>query len=125
MGNRKKILLSSSVLLIFAVLFVLIKTSYIFEEARPFATLHSIVQLNLGQTSVKMEETDLQVTFMTKKNQLDLFFKEHLSDWSFKEQVGAGYVFEKSGNEITLQSRQVSKGYVEWIVPAEVMHHNE
>lgn len=124
MKNKKHIFLICSVVIFLFLSFFLIKNRYVFKEDKPFTTLTSIVQLNMGKSSVKTNETGSYVTFIAKTNNRDHFFETHFSEWNFKEQIGSGYVFEKSGAEVTIQSRQISKNYTEWSVPEEALKQN-
>lgn len=103
--------------LIMTIIFVslfLFNKDVIFQEGNPISILNGIVRLNDTNTFIKIK--DNPTTYLTKTNNKDNLFNyiEKQYDVEFKEQMGSGYIFEGSGKDVTISSRQYTRFYQIW-----------
>jgi hypothetical protein len=96
------------------------------QEGNTISILTSIMKLELSNNKYeKISDTKNKLTYVSdyKKNSpyrtAEQFMKE--KGWDFKEQIGSGLVFEKSGEVIVIETRQFSRHYFLWSVPNEIM----
>ena len=97
------------------------------QEGNPIPILTSIIKLELTNSNYqqfsKINNGNRYVSKNIKSSRTDLvkeFMKE--KDWDFKEQMGAGLVFEKDEEVVTISTRLYSKHYFLWDIPKEVLN---
>jgi hypothetical protein len=126
-GVLKKILvvLLFVVLLPFGIIYLKFGSA-LTQEGNPFPYLNSIMKLELsngGKEKVvdgQHEERYISEFKVKYPYGIAIEYMESLG-WEFKEQMGAGFIFEKNGQQAIVETRQFSKQYYIWDVPKEVI----
>lgn len=121
-------------LLIVLLLFVLIAGfiivrfgSALSQEGNPIPILISIYKLEFSNSGYEQfsetEKRNRYISENTGESRFDVV-KEFMKKkgWDFREQMGAGLVFDKSGQTIVVETRQYSKHYILWNIPNEVVN---
>lgn len=96
--------------------------SALFQEENTIQIIVSITKLEFSTKDyVKVTETVQRIRYVSKnKNGLqgeiiNEFMQEY--GWQFIEQAGSGYIFEKDGKTIVVETRLFTKNYFLWSVP--------
>jgi hypothetical protein len=96
------------------------------QEGNPLPILTSIYKLDFSNSHfVQYSKTDKGNRYISEnsgESRFDVtkdFMKK--KGWSFKEQIGSGLVFEKSGLNIVVETRQFSRHYILWDIPNEAL----
>jgi hypothetical protein len=104
------------------VVFVLIISSFaayspaIFQEGNPMAVAKGIMRLKLSDEKIVPIDSQRYITRTQGSNDIIISFMKD-KGWSFKEQLGAGFIFEKQANSLIVVSRQYSKYFRIWTMP--------
>lgn len=103
--------------------------SALLQEGNPIPILTSIIKLELTNSNYQQfSETNSGYRYVSKTTRnspssYDLvkeFMKE--KGWHFKEQAGAGFIFEKNEEIVAIGTRLYSKNYFLWYVPKKVLN---
>jgi hypothetical protein len=122
----KKFLVVILLVLIVAFVFLGIKFgSALFQEENTAEILTSIAELefsNSDYTQITESTYGIRYVSKNKNGSQEQIIKEFMkkNEWEFKEQMGAGYIFEKDGITIVVETRLFTKNYFLWNVPNEV-----
>lgn len=121
---RRKILGGASALMIFFLTLGIILGvlgDAIFQEGNPVPIVKSIIKLESTDVDyVKFSE--MPVKYISKSNidREDMIKKfMEKKNWIYKEQLGNSYFFIKDGEEISISTRQFTRKYFTWEVPAD------
>ncbi|MDP1420101.1 hypothetical protein Q8G35_17295 [Peribacillus simplex] len=69
----------------------------------------------------KFEERNDEILYLsTANNTHPLFSLLKKKGWSFKEQMGSGYIFNKDDSLITVESESFTKEYTVWHLPINI-----
>jgi hypothetical protein len=96
------------------------------QEGNPLPILASISKLEFANSSYeqysKTDKSTKYVSENTGESRFDVI-KDVIkkNGWDFKEQMGAGLVFEKSGQTIVVETRQYSRHYILSDIPNDVL----
>lgn len=124
----KKALSITLILLILLFGFITLRLgSALLQERNPIPIITSIVKLELTNSNYQqVSETDNGNWYVSKNTEKSRgnfdFLKEFMKErnWDFKEQMGAGLVFEKDREIVTIGTKLYSKYYLLWYAPKEV-----
>ena len=122
----KKLLLIVFPLFILMLGFIVLRFgSALFQEGNPTPILNSILNLELSNSDYEQySETNKRNRYVSENtgySRYDVvkgFMKE--KGWYFKEQMGSGLIFEKNEKTVVVETKQYSKHYILWDIPAEV-----
>lgn len=96
------------------------------QEGNPAPILSSIAELEYrGEDYVQFDTTDRGNKYVSANAGQDryapvkAFMKQH--GWDYKEQLGAGLVFERNGQSAVIETRLFSEHYYLWHIPNEVI----
>ncbi len=99
------------------------------QEGNPIPILTSIMKLELLNSGYeKISDTNNELKYVSEYKYKEKypygiameFMKE--KGWDFKEQMGAGLVFQKNEEVIVIETKHYSKHYYLWDVPKEVLN---
>ncbi len=109
----KKLCVVLFLILILLCIVIFLNRNIIFQEGNPTPIVKGIINLN-SNSYVKIN--DDPIIYLTKSsNKNDLFeYIEKENNVIFKEQMGAGYMFESVDKTVILTARQYSKYYQVW-----------
>lgn len=115
-----------------AVIFILILSGFIifaptiFQEGNPLPIMQGIFRLQTSNNDI-VSVSENPETYITKTENADSTFIEFMKNkgWTFKEQFGAGYLFEKQDKSITVGSKQYSRHFKLWTIQQEVNLDNK
>lgn len=118
--SKKKIrifLLALAIVSLIAGLFLSVYSAVIFQEGNPWAQIKGIVELTFGKSEmVKLSGSDDK--YLTKNKGgwevVDGFLKN--KGYKFTEQMGSGYFYKSSDDNIIVARRQYSRFYVIWAI---------
>ncbi|WP_169091779.1 hypothetical protein [Paenibacillus sp. PL91] len=96
------------------------------QEGNPFPILSSISKLEFTNSSYEQySKTDKSTRFVSKNTGESRYVvvKDIMKKygWDFKEQLGAGLVFEKNGQTKVVETRQYSRHYILSNIPNDVL----
>ncbi|MTI70531.1 MAG: hypothetical protein FH751_09805 [Firmicutes bacterium] len=122
---KKTSLFTLIILLMIFGFFTLRFRSSLMEEGNPIPILSSIIKLELtNSTYQQFSKNNNQNSYVSKNNKNSRFdlVKQFMEEknYDFIEQKGSGFVFEKEGKIVTIETRLYSKYYFLWDVPKEV-----
>lgn len=119
---KRKLLIVLILFVLILGLFILRYGSVLTQEGNPIPILTSIIKLELLNSDyMEFSTTNFGNRYVSENvgnSRYDVvkkFMKE--KGWDFKDQMGAGLVFEKNEDVITIGTRQYSKHYFLWDVP--------
>lgn len=124
----KKVLFVVMLVLVLSFGFIALRFgSALTQEGNPIPYLISIARLELlnnGYEKILDTENGNRYLSESKERFPYVIAKEFMKSkgWDFKEQLGAGLVFEKDEKVITIGTRQYSNHYYIWDVPKEVFN---
>lgn len=121
---RKKILGGASALMIFFLTSGIILGVFgdaILQEGNPVPIVKSIIKLESTDVDY-VQFSEMPVKYISKSNIdrediIKKFMKK--KNWMYKEQLGNSYFFIKDGEEISVSTRQFTRKYFTWEVPAD------
>lgn len=121
---RRKILGGASGLMIFFLTSGIILGVFgdaIFQEGNPVPIVKSIIKLESTDVDY-VQFSEMPVKYISKSNIdrediIKKFMKK--KNWMYKEQLGNAYFFIKDGEEISVSTRQFTRKYFTWEVPAD------
>ncbi|MGO4889006.1 hypothetical protein ACJ2A9_14725 [Anaerobacillus sp. MEB173] len=122
----KKFLVVILLVLIIAFGFIGIRFgSALFQEENTTEIIATITKLEFSNSDyIQITDTSDGIRYVTKNKNgsQEQIIKEFMekNDWAFKEQMGAGYIFEKDGVTVVVETRLFTKNYFLWDVPKEV-----
>jgi hypothetical protein len=96
------------------------------QEGNPIPILISISKIELSNSDYewfsKTDKSNRYISENTGESRFDVI-KDIMNKngWDFKEQMGAGLVFDKGGQNIVVETRQYSRHYLLWNIPNEVL----
>ncbi|SDK11447.1 hypothetical protein [Natronincola ferrireducens] len=120
------------ILMVFILLFGFITLRFgsaLRQEGNPIPILTSIIKLELTNSDYQQfSETNNGYRYVSKTTRnsssgydsIKEFMKE--KGWRFKEQAGAGFVFEGDEETVVIETRLYSKHYFLWYVPKKVLN---
>lgn len=88
----------------------------ILQENNLMVVSRSIVKLKLSNEKIVLMDSERYITETKGSDDTIISFMKDKGG-SFKEQVGAGFIFEKQGNSLIVVSRQYSKYFRVWTIP--------
>lgn len=95
----------------------------IFQEGNPIPLISSIIKLEFSNAKyVKYSSTpDRYISEVKSDVENYKVMKEFMKEkgWTFKEQMGSAFIFEKDGELMTIDTRQYTKKYFLWHIPKE------
>lgn len=119
----KKILITAIMLLVLFAGFLTVRFgSALSHEGNPLPILSSIAKLEFANSSYeqysKTEKSTSYVSLNTGESRYDVI-KDIMkgNDWDFKEQMGAGLIFEKNGQTKVVETKQYSRHYILFDIP--------
>ena len=122
----KKILITGILLLVLFTGFLTFRFgSALSQEGNPLPILSSIAKLEFANSSYeqysKSENNTSYVSLNTGESRYDVI-KDIMKDngWDFKEQMGAGLIFDKNGQTKVVETRQYSRHYILFDIPNDV-----
>lgn len=122
----KKILITGILLLVLFAGFLTFRFgSALSQEGNPLPILSSIAKLEFANSSYeqysKTEKSTSHVSLNTGESRYDVI-KDIMKDngWDFKEQMGAGLIFDKNGQTKVVETRQYSRHYILFDIPNDV-----
>lgn len=122
----KKILITGILLLVLFTGFLTFRFgSALSQEGNPLPILSSIAKLEFANSSYeqysKTEKNTSYVSLNTGESRYDVI-KDIMKDngWDFKEQMGAGLIFDKNGQTKVVETRQYSRHYILFDIPNDV-----
>ncbi|MGM0882950.1 MAG: hypothetical protein ACQEXQ_18180 [Bacillota bacterium] len=123
----KKILMTAILLFVLFTGFLTFRFgSALSQEGNPLPILSSISKLEFANSSYEQySKTDKSTRFVSKntgESRYDVV-KDIMkkNGWDFKEQMGAGLVFEKNGQTKVVETRQYSRHYILSNIPNDVL----
>ena len=124
----KKILLSALLLFILITGFITLRFgSALVQEGNPLPILTSIMRLELSNSGYEQVEesksSHQHVSLNTGDSSYDVI-KDFMDEkgWSYKEQIGSGYIFENGEETVVISTRQYSRNYFLWDIPSELFN---
>lgn len=110
-------------IILFLVLSLILLYPLLTQEENTFSVLGGIVALNVKDIDIHEYHSDSSFNYyLTKSNEgyepIKLMMEN--DGWSFKEQLGSGFLFEKSTDDkqtLTVVTTQFSRYYRLWTVP--------
>lgn len=127
-GILKKILIVMLIVILLPLGFIYIQLgSALTQEGNPFPYLRSIMKLEISNNGKeKVVDGQHEARYISEFKVkypygIAIEFMES-KGWEFKEQMGSGFIFEKNGQEVVVETRQYSKQYYIWDVPNEVIY---
>ncbi|MGA5690612.1 anti-sigma factor [Cytobacillus pseudoceanisediminis] len=121
---RRRILLGASALTIFFLTTGIILGIFgdaIFQEGNPLPLVKSIIKLESTDADY-VQFSEMPVKYISKstidREEMIKRFMEK-KNWIYKEQMGNSYFFIKDGEEISVSTRQFTRKYFTWEVPAD------
>jgi hypothetical protein len=101
--------------------------SALFQEENTTEIISSITKLEFSSNDyVTITDTSRGIRYVSKNKNgsQEKIIKEFMKkkEWKFKEQMGAGYIFEKDGATVVVETRLFTKNYFLWDVPKEILH---
>lgn len=124
---KKFLLVILLVLIVFIGFIGIIFGSAFFQEENTTEIIASIIKLEFSNDNyVQVTDTSQGKRYVSKNknsSQEDLI-KEFMerNEWKYKEQMGAGFIFEKDGVTVVVGTRLFTKNYFLWDVPKEVLY---
>ena len=127
---RAKLITIISTLIVTFLLFGIVIGMYgnvLFQEGNPIPLIKSIVELELNEDKF-VRFSDDPISYISKskidrENTIIEYMNE--KDWTYKEQMGSSYFFTRGEEEISVPTRQFTRYYFIWKVPAESTLDNE
>jgi hypothetical protein len=123
----KKILMTTILLFVLFAGFLTFRFgSALLQEGNPLAILSSISKLEFANSSYEQySKTDKSTRYVSKntgESRYDVV-KDIMkkNGWDFKEQMGAGLVFEKNSQTKVVETRQYSTHYILSDIPNDVL----
>ncbi|WP_078543491.1 hypothetical protein [Litchfieldia alkalitelluris] len=114
---KKGLLIVGGLLFVGCLLFVLRFGSALYQEGNPVPIVGSILKLEWSDSGFESFEVDHHVSKVDQEYVAVKSFMEERG-WSFVEQMGSGFIFEKSGEEtVVVETRLFSRHYYLWSVP--------
>ena len=97
----------------------------LFQEENMTRIIATITKLEFSNSDyIPITETSYGISYVSKNKNgsQEQIIKKFMdkSEWGFKEQMGAGYIFEKDGMSVVFETRLFTKNYFLWDVPKEV-----
>jgi hypothetical protein len=93
----------------------------IFQEGNPIPLISSIIKLEFSNEKyVKYSSVpDKYISEVKADAESYKVMKDFMMEkgWTFKEQMGAGFIFEKDGELMAIGTRQYTKKYFLWSIP--------
>lgn len=93
----------------------------IFQEGNPIPLISSIIKLEFSKVEyVKYSDAaDKYIAEVKADGENYKVMKDIMKEkgWTFKEQMGSGFIFEKDGEIMTIGTRQYTKKYFLWTIP--------
>jgi hypothetical protein len=92
------------------------------QEGNPIPILISISKIELSNSDYEwFSKTDKSNRYIGESRFDVIKDIMNKNGWDFKEQMGAGLVFDKGGQNIVVETRQYSRHYLLWNIPNEVL----
>lgn len=121
---RRTIFVGASTLIIFFLASGIILGVFgdaLFQEGNPVPIMTSIIELESTDVDY-IQFSEMPVKYISKSNinredMIKKFMKK--KNWIYKEQLGNSYFFIKDDEEISVNTRQFTKKYFTWEVPAD------
>ncbi|MCM3359261.1 hypothetical protein [Psychrobacillus sp. MER TA 171] len=124
----KKTLLSALLLFILITGLITLRFgSALVQEGNPLPILISIMRLELSDSEYEQVEesksSHQHVSLNTGDSSYDVI-KDFMDEkgWSYKEQIGSGYIFENGEETVVISTRQYSRNYFLWDIPSELFN---
>lgn len=116
---KRKHFFSVAVIFIFIFFSCMIFGPTLFQEGNPLPILQGIIRLQLVDDNVVQISKNTE-RYMTKTESGEEAFIVFMKSkgFTFKEQFGAGFVFEKQGDSITVLCRSYSRYFKIWNKPS-------
>lgn len=93
----------------------------LFQEGNPAPIIKAIGKLETGDVDY-VEISGTPIKYISKSRvDREKMIREYMSDlgWTYKEQMGSGYFFERDGVEGLVNTKQWTGKYFIWTVPGE------
>lgn len=126
--NLKRILLSALVLFILITGLITLRFgSALVQEGNPLPILTSIMRLELSNSDYEQvgesKSSHQHVSLNTGNSAYDVI-KDFMDEkgWSYKEQIGSGFIFKYGEENIVISTRQYSRHYFLWDIPSELFN---
>ncbi|WP_028594003.1 hypothetical protein [Paenibacillus assamensis] len=127
-SKKQKIVKSKKVrnLVIVTIIFLLtigvlvgINSDAIFQEGNPVPLFLSIVKLNFINEEI-VQFSEQPEKYVMKIDNNEEIFKKYMREkgWVYQDKLGAGLIFEKNKEKITITSRMYSKEYIIYSIPS-------
>ncbi|MEQ6377458.1 zf-HC2 domain-containing protein [Bacillaceae bacterium S4-13-56] len=93
--------------------------SVVFQEGNPIPIVTSILKIEFSDSEyVKFSSSpDRYITEFEEERYSVM--KEYMKErgWTFKEQMGSGFIFDNEGEQLVVETRQYTRNYYIWDVP--------
>ncbi len=104
---------SIAVLLLFLIINMFLYKQVLLKEDNPIQLICSIYRLNFTSSDmIKVTEKPIAKYLIKDKGTVSPFIKKMSQiGWKYKENVGAGIVFEKNGELITISTKKITSRF--------------
>lgn len=114
--RKKPLIISIIVVFILIIISFVAYSPTIFQEGNLITVSRGIIRLKLFNDKIVPIDSQRYIAETHGSNETIISYMND-KGWSFKEQAGAGFLFEKQGNSLTVVSRQYSKYFTIWTIP--------
>ena len=114
--RKKPLIVSIIVVFVLIIIGFVAYSPAIYQEGNPISVSRGIIRLKMSNVNIVPIDSQRFITGTQGSNDTIISFMKD-EGWSFKEQFGAGFLFERRGNSLTVVSRPYSKYFTIWTIP--------